>query len=66
MSDATFVAFVPAAKRDRLRQMLQTEDTGAIDWKERRSFGGSEFYFSGPSGLARRVHAYVIEWVITG
>ncbi len=65
MSDATYVAFVPAKKCDRLREMLQTEDTGPLEWKERRAFsGGSEFYFSGPSALARRAHAYVSEWVI--
>jgi len=66
MADATYVAFVPADKRDRLREMLQTEDTGPLEWKERRSLSGSEFYFSGPPGLARRAHAYVTEWVIAG
>jgi hypothetical protein len=66
MSDATYVAFVPAKKRDRLREMLQTEDTGPLEWHERRAFSGSEFYFSGPAALARRAHAYVTEWVIAG
>jgi hypothetical protein len=66
MEDATFVAFVPAKKCDRLREMLQTEDTGPLIWREQRSLFGSEFYFSGPAELARRAHAYVAEWVIVG
>ena len=66
MSDATYIAFVPTAKRDRLRQILQTEDTGPLSWREQRTMFGSEFYFSGPPGLARKAHAYVAEWVITG
>ncbi|CAN5882667.1 hypothetical protein BH11PSE1_BH11PSE1_08580 [soil metagenome] len=66
MSDATYIAFVPTAKRDRLRQILQTEDTGPLAWREQRTMFGSEFYFSGPSALARKAQAYVAEWVITG
>lgn len=66
MSDATYVAFVPANKRERLREMLRTEDTGALEWRERRSLFGSEFYFSGPPALARRAHAYVAQWVLNG
>jgi hypothetical protein len=64
MSEATYVAFVPAAKRGKLRSILQTEDTGAITWRERKVMFGSEFYFSGPSGLARAAHAYVSQWVV--
>ncbi|HZZ68235.1 MAG TPA: hypothetical protein VFE18_08675 [Phenylobacterium sp.] len=66
MADATYVTFVPAKKRDRLRRMLQTEDTGPLVWREQRSWFGSEFYFSGPAALARRAQAYVAEWVIAG
>ena len=65
MSDATYIAFVPTAKRDRLREILQTEDTKPLSWREKRSLFGSEFYFSGPSGLARRAQAYVAQWVIS-
>jgi hypothetical protein len=65
MADATYVAFVPAAKRDELRQILETEDTTPLVWHERRSFFGSEFYFSGPPGLARKAQAYVAEWLIS-
>ena len=64
MSDATFVAFVPKAKRDRLRAILESEDTSPLAWREHRSWRGSEFYFSGPSPLARKAQAYVAEWVI--
>ena len=66
MDDATYVAFVPAKKRDQLRKILETEDTGPLTWRERRSFHGSEFYFSGPPVLARKAQAYVAEWVISG
>lgn len=66
MSEATYVAFVPAAKRAKLREILTTEDTAPLVWREQRSFFGSEFYFSGPPALARRAQAYVAEWLITG
>jgi hypothetical protein len=66
MSEATYVAFVPKRKSDMLRQTLSTEDTGALSWKERKTFSGSEFYFTGPPDLARRAQAYVAEWVILG
>lgn len=66
MSEATYVAFVPKQKSDMLRQTLSTEDTGALSWKERKTFSGSEFYFTGPPDLARRAQAYVAEWVILG
>ncbi len=65
MADATYVSFVPAGKRDELRQILETEDTAPLIWRERRSFRGSEFYFSGPPALARKAQAYVAEWLIT-
>ena len=66
MSEATYVAFVPKRKSDMLRQTLTSEDTGALSWKERKTFSGSEFYFTGPPDLARRAHAYVAEWVLHG
>ena len=66
MADATYVTFVPSAKRAQLRQILETESTAPLVWRERRSFFGSEFYFSGPPGLARKAQAYVAEWVIAG
>jgi hypothetical protein len=66
MSEATYVAFVPKQKSDMLRHTLSTEDTGPLAWKERKTFSGSEFYFTGPPDLARRAQAYVAEWVILG
>lgn len=63
MSEATYVAFVPNAKRAKLRSVLQSEDTGAITWRERKVLFGSEFYFSGPSKLARAAHSYISHWV---
>ena len=64
MHDATYVAFVPSAKTAKLRSVLQSEDTGAITWRERKVMAGSEFYFSGPPKLVRATHAYVCEWVV--
>jgi hypothetical protein len=64
MSDATYVAFVPNGMSGKLRSVLEAEDTGAITWRERKLMFGSEFYFSGPSKLARAAHAYVSQWVV--
>ena len=64
MTEATYVAFVPSGKCAQLRSVLQSEDTGAITWRERKTMFGSEFYFSGPPKLARATHAYVSEWVV--
>ena len=63
MSDATYMAFVPSSKRAKLREILQSEDTGPITWRERKTLFGSEFYFSGPAGLARTTHAYITHWL---
>jgi len=64
MHDATYVAFVPASKRAELREILRSEDTKPLAWREQRTLFGSEFYFSGPPALARKAQAYVAEWVI--
>jgi hypothetical protein len=66
MTEATYVVFVPKAKRDELRTILRTEDTGPLAWRELRSWFGSEFYFSGPPVLARKAQAYVAQWLICG
>ncbi|MFL5296717.1 MAG: hypothetical protein ACJ798_10095 [Phenylobacterium sp.] len=66
MSEATYVAFVPKRKSGQLRKTLMTEDTGPLSWRERKTFSGSEFYFTGPPELARKAQAYVAEWVIIG
>jgi hypothetical protein len=59
----TYVSFVPRSKRDKLRQILETEDTGPIQWTEKRTFMGSEFYLMGPSPLVRKAHQYISWWV---
>ena len=66
MSEATYVSFVPKAKSDKLRQTLMSEDTGEIRWRERKTFSGSEFYFTGPAELVRKTHIYVTEWLTWG
>ena len=43
--------------------MLQSEDTGELEWRERRTWFGSEFYFSGSPALTRRTHAFITEWL---
>lgn len=63
MSDAVYVSYVPASKRAKLREVLQAEDTGSLSWRERKGFFQSEFYFSGPPGLARKTHAFVTQWL---
>lgn len=63
MSEATYVAFVPKAKRDRLREVLESESTEPLSWREKKLMFGSEFYFSGPSGLVRKAHLYITEWL---
>lgn len=63
MSEATYVSFVPKSKRGKLRAILQSEDTGSIQWRERKKLFGSEFYFSGPAALARATHAHVTRWL---
>lgn len=63
MSDATYVSFVPGSKRTRLRQILTSEDTGPVRWTEKRGLFMSEFSFSGPSAVVRKVHAHVTSWI---
>jgi hypothetical protein len=65
VSEATYVSFVPKSKTAKLRRTLQTEDTGAIRWREHKTLFGSEFYFSGPAALVRRTHEYVTYWLTT-
>ena len=64
MIEATYVSFVPKKKSDKLRQTLTAEDTGPLRWHERRTFSGSEFYFTGPAELDRRTHDYVTKWLV--
>lgn len=66
MIQATYVAFVPKALRDRLRSTLREADTGDLHWRELRQSRGSEFYFTGPADLARRTHTFIVGWVAAG
>lgn len=63
MPQVTYVSFVPRSKCARLRSVLADEDTGELSWVEKRRMFGSEFYFSGPSRLVRKTHAYITEWL---
>lgn len=63
MVEATFVLYVPRSKRGRVRTALATDVTADLKWRERKTLFGSEFYFSGPSALARQVHATASRWV---
>jgi hypothetical protein len=63
MVEATYVSFVPKAKSAKLRRVLTVEDTGELRWQERKTFNGSEFYFTGPAALARKTHDYVTRWL---
>jgi hypothetical protein len=63
VTDVTYVSFVPRAKRDRLRSVLTSEDTGRLTWIEKRGFFGSEFHFSGPARLVRKTHTFITEWL---
>ena len=40
MSEATYVSFVPRAKRAKLRGILESEDTGEVTWREKRTLFG--------------------------
>jgi hypothetical protein len=66
MVEATYVSFVPKRKSDKLRETLSAEDTGALRWHERKTFSGSEFYFTGPPELARKTHVYITQWLAGG
>jgi hypothetical protein len=63
MSDVTYVAFVPRAKRDKLRAVLQSENTEPLSWREKKALFGSEFYFSGPAGPVREAHLFITRWL---
>jgi hypothetical protein len=52
--NATFVLFVSKNQRSRVRNALTPELVGDARWRERKTLFGSEFYFSGPSAIARQ------------
>jgi hypothetical protein len=63
MIEATYVSYVPKRKREKLRRVLASEDNSEIRWREKKKLFGSEFYFSGPTELVRRTHAYITRWL---
>lgn len=63
MVEATFVLYVPRSKRGRVRNGLAADETADLKWRERKTLFGSEFYFSGPSAVARQVHATASRWI---
>lgn len=63
MAEITAMSFVPKKRSAKLRHVLATGDTGDLRWRERKTFSGSEFYFSGPSTLVMKTHAYVTWWL---
>jgi hypothetical protein len=63
MAEITYTCFVPRSKRDELREVLETENTGGVRWRERRTFSGSEFSFTGPSQTVRKAHTFLTRWV---
>jgi hypothetical protein len=62
--EMTCVCFVPRAKRDKLRRVLQSSDTGPIEWREKKDLFGSEFYFSGPARVVRATQSYIAAWLV--
>ena len=63
MLEAIYVLYVPKAKRGQVRNRLAAEADAGLKWRERRTFFGSEFYFSGPAAKAREVHASATGWI---
>ena len=63
MTEIAYVSVVPAESSGKLREILTQEDTGPLQWREERSRGCSEFYFSGPPVLVRQTHEFVTLWL---
>ena len=66
MGDTTCVSLVPKAKRARLRQLLASQETAPVRWRERKRWTVSEFYFTGPTREVMRTHGYISHWLATG
>ena len=61
MADATYVLFVPKAKRSHVRTALSVRAAEPIRWRERKKFFGSEFYLTGPAAAVRETHQHCSE-----
>lgn len=64
VTEVTYVSYVPKRKRAKLRSVLRSENTGDIRWREKKKLFGSEFYFSGPTELVRKTHAFITQWLV--
>jgi hypothetical protein len=63
MAEATFVLYAPRSRRAGLRATLGAVGADRVTWRERKMLFGSEFYLTGPSAAARRVHAAATDWL---
>jgi hypothetical protein len=63
MVEATYVLYVPRSQRVRVRTALAGRVGDAVTLRERKTLFGSEFYFSGPAGLARESHTSAMRWL---
>ena len=63
MVEATYVLFVPKAKRLQARKVLNAETSETVRWRERKKLFGSEFYVSGPAAQAREAHEQAVRWL---
>jgi hypothetical protein len=66
MSEVTWVAIVPGAKRSEVRRMLSSGGVGDIRWRERRNLFASDFLLSGEAAQVTKAHFSVSHWMATG
>ncbi len=62
MDEVTLMALVSHERGEKLRAVLESEDTAPVSWREERTLFGSEFFFSGPAELVHQTHAFVTKW----
>ena len=56
--------FAAKAARGRVRERLRSAVDETVRWTERKSFGGSEFFISGPPARARQAHEAMMLWLV--
>ena len=66
MDEATYVIFAAKAARVGVRERLRDVVNDALHWTERKGFGGSEFFISGPPARARQAHEALTLWMSRG
>jgi hypothetical protein len=66
VDEATYVIFAAKAARSGVRERLRAAIDDAVRWTERKSFGGSEFFISGPPARAREAHEAMMLWMLKG